>query len=1669
MVRNAPGLLFEQHMGRRQAWVFTGGHAPVLHRGALTPVVQQGQIAQAKPVGPLDHLQEQVGQVVTDARDTRGIERLARIGEVQQHGGPAVYADGQRVVALLMVIDAAKAQVHGRCLQRLGNRIVLEHQDVVEQCFTALPGPALDIEERGVLLLAQRQVELHKRVQPRLQRLICLGAGHHRQGVDEQADLLLHAADRRRASGDGGPEHDAVVPGVALEQQQPGRLDDGVEGDFMTARKGIQALGVMFVQPVVMIMLTCAARCRLQGLCKQGRRRQAGQLIAPEHFAGLPVLAQQPTDVVAVLRRPMGHRLASIALEYFAQKLRGAPAVHQDMVAGVDQVIVLRVGLCKYQPEQRRGVKLEALLQFALRQCVEGGFCSGVVAQVQQAERQLDPAHDHLHGLLELPVEPGAQDGVGVEGGLPGAAKTLRVEPADVQAHLIQVIAAALLVQAMEQHALLHRGQWIDVLEVGRRHRKLVQLRLVQTGQGEVGGRHATCIRGQAVFDQRLQLCAVGIGQSLDGLHIELLAAERPVQAQATVVYAPVEHQPVVQGCVRALLTAALFCGGGEQGVIVASKTAVELAQVVEGDTRCRQRRQGLACGSVPQVAQDTVADTLVGNAAQVLLDLAKRVAKVAGHGQLHREHAGEPTHGTGEVDVVEQLLAAMAFQLDQRGLFACPLADHTRQGGQQQVVDLGAVGCRRLLQQATGLLGIQAGLHSLGVVPLHACIDLDARQVCALPAQLCHPVVLLPLQRRAVGMRLQFLRPGLVSRGLARQFHGLPGQALRVGLLQVLEEDAPRHAIDHQVMDHQQQALAAVGQRGQHGVQQRALGQVQAALGIVAQGGQRLGIGHLALPQQRHHRLAMFGQPALLTFAEGKAQRIVMLHKRLQRLLQCNALKCCARYQQHRLVPVVTLGNDLAEEAVLHRQQRHAAEDGALVDLHRAVGIAHDLGKGAQGLVLEQLLGREVQPLLTGPADHLNGDDRVTAQLEEVVVHPDPLKLQHVLPDTRQLLFERGLGGDERLVAGGLGQRQRFAVDLAARAQRHVIEQHDMGRNHVVRQARLERFAQRLHVCICNQVSNQLRPVRTRLCHDQRLADTGLGQQASLDLAQLDAEATDLHLMVHPADVVDHAIGAVTRQVARAVQAPAVAGERVGQEALGGQRAAAEVATGQQLAADHQLTHDTGRYRLPGIVQQVDLPTRQGRADRQGVRHGLFAQHVWSAVERGGGDRGFRRAVGVEQTHMAQAGLVPGGHAFRGHGFAARMNLTQLPVVAWPYAGKLGCQQVPVRGRQVGHADAVGQHPLVKRLAVPDFIAAQHHGGTADQRGVQLLDEGIEVERGKLQHAIGRVDIGIPLGHEGVAGQGTMADGHALRPTGRAGGEDHVGQVVGVHAVERVAGGAVAVVRRIQQQALHLRVQCQRFAQVRLGQQQRDAAVLDHLLQALLGKFRVERYIAAACLEHGQQGNDHRRIALDGDADQHVGAHALGDQAVRQAVGRCVELGVGQLGGFSDQRSVVRNTPGLLLEQHMGRRQAWVLTGGHAPVLHRGALTPLFEQLQLAQATLGRAVGHLRQEMGQLACNLGNALGTELRSVIAVMQQQVGPGADAQRQRVVVLLMAVHVAKVQVTDAALLQRLGHGVVFEDQQGVEQSIAALPGPALHITQCTVFVVPECQVDALYGL
>ncbi|MCY1300855.1 hypothetical protein D9M70_504390 [compost metagenome] len=279
--------------------------------------------------------------------------------------------------------------------------------------------------------------------------------------------------------------------------------------------------------------------------------------------------------------------------------------------------------------------------------------------------------------------------------------------------------------------------------------------------------------------------------------------------------------------------------------------------------------------------------------------------------------------------------------------------------------------------------------------------------------------------------MGLQMLGPGFERAGLGRQFERL------IGPLQVLQQHTPGHTVHHQVVDHQQQTLAAVGQLRQHRAQQRAVFQVQATLRLVGDLLQLRQVGEVAGPQQLDRLWCLeLGLPCAVPLLEAQPQGIVMFDQGLQGCPQVVWVELLAWLQQYRLVPVMALGNLRREEPLLDRRQRQQSGDRPLID-KRAFRAAGHRCQPLHRLMLEQVLRCELDTRLACPAHHLQRDDRVATQLEEVIGQPHSLQLEHVLPDRRDLLFQlcswRYVG---LLQLACVRLRQRLAVQLAVRGQ---------------------------------------------------------------------------------------------------------------------------------------------------------------------------------------------------------------------------------------------------------------------------------------------------------------------------------------------------------------------------------------------------------------------------------------------------------------------------------------------------------------------------------------------------------------------------------------------------------------------------------------------------------
>ncbi|MNH26603.1 hypothetical protein D3C79_866650 [compost metagenome] len=167
------------------------------------------------------------------------------------------------------------------------------------------------------------------------------------------------------------------------------------------------------------------------------------------------------------------------------------------------------------------------------------------------------------------------------------------------------------------------------------------------------------------------------------------------------------------------------------------------------------------------------------------------------------------------------------------------------------------------------------------------------------------------------------------------------------------------------------------------------------------------------------------------------------MTNDTTQGLLQCFDLQGLTRCQQQRLVPVMRVVSQGVEEPMLERQQQRLTAHWPLVDgLRRLTDFGH-CRQALHGLMLEQIFGAEADTGLTGATDHLDGDDRVTTELEEVVGQTDLLDLQYVLPDHGDLLFQRVARRHiSFLHAVSIRLGQSLAFQLAVRAQRHLFDE---------------------------------------------------------------------------------------------------------------------------------------------------------------------------------------------------------------------------------------------------------------------------------------------------------------------------------------------------------------------------------------------------------------------------------------------------------------------------------------------------------------------------------------------------------------------------------------------------------------------------------------------------
>ncbi len=362
--------------------------------------------------------------------------------------------------------------------------------------------------------------------------------------------------------------------------------------------------------------------------------------------------------------------------------------------------------------------------------------------------------------------------------------------------------------------------------------------------------------------------------------------------------------------------------------------------------------------------------------------------------------------------------------------------------------------------------------------------------------------------------------------------------------------------------------------------------------------------------------------------------------------------------------------------------------------------------------------------------------------------------------------------------------------------------------------------------------------------------------------------------------------------------------------------------------------------------------------------------------------DCGFGRAITVVQLHVRQLLKHPVTQ-FTRQRFAAGEQPTQAAALL---RQRFIDEQLQQRRHEMqrGHAIFVDQLRDAMRVAV--FAGAgQQQAATGDQRPETFPDRHIEADGCLLHQHVGFVQRISGLHPLQALGQCRVGVADAFGLAGGTRGVNHVGQVVAMQVQARRADRPVVQVQRVHRQRADALGTRQIAEQMALGQQQFNAAVLQHVGQSLNRVIRVQRHVRATGLEDCQQTDQQLWRTLGGNRHLDVRADALVTQVMRQTISLGMQAGEIEAAALPHQRNALGSLQCLtlhLFRQPALRRRA----GGSAPVCLFGQFVSA-EQLQVAQRDL-RLLADLGQQLHIVPGQTHD--GVALEQLVGVVEGQV-------------------------------------------------------------------------------
>ena len=931
-------------------------------------------------------------------------------------------------------------------------------------------------------------------------------------------------------------------------------------------------------------------------------------------------------------------------------------------------------------------------------------------------------------------------------------------------------------------------------------------------------------------------------------------------------------------------------------------------------------------------------------------------------HDRVVREHEAD---GARQVDALGRGIPAMAQDIDEDGRGRRPFSEDMGQRRHDHVLRSSSAA-----QETTRVVRSEVDVDRSG-----GCIGVPVPTRGEVERQPSH---LVPWEAQPLGggvgdprrprQSLELQGPGAEWRGLGRQRDAGTDRGMAIGSLQVLPEDPERQAVHREVVDGHEQEVGGLGAALEMGhADEQPLAQVEALLEAPADpldGGGALLCRRsrkvVRLDDDLVRRLHDLLAPGPVITPQPQAQRIVMAHHREDRVAE-RARRQALGPDQRGDVPLVRIGRvALGQETKLGRRERQGARR-IVLDIR---GDALRSGSQRQlrdRLVPEDRVRREADALAVRAHDAAQRQQRVTAQVEEVVVDAHLLEAQELLPDPHERRLRpipRGevVDGEVRSLTARIGQPG--TVDLPVRGHGEGVELHEQRRHHVVgeRLAQVAAKLRHVHVpaILGHDVGDQALRVAVAVTRDHgALTDDRVSPQDGLDLAQLDAEPADLDLEVRPTEILDAAVRPTTHHVPGPVQ-PTRGGtiEAMLDEPPAREVLATVVAPRQSDAADVQLPRDAQWLRCECRVQHVQLRVGDGLAKGDRVTR----QHL--------GDRRPDGRLG-RSVHVPERS-DPG--AERNRQLCAESLAAAQRLEARRARPSRVEQQLPGRRGRLHHGDVADSEPLAQPHGVHRLVlVCQHERGTRDERQEQLEPGDVERHRGHREQRVGRLEAGAQSHRLEQVGERDMWDLDALGAPCRARRVDGVGQVGRADLEAKVRGVERLDPRRVAVERDDRRSGCRHLADERLlGDQDMQRRVFGDHREPFAGEQRIERHIGTARLVRREERDDHVRGAVDMDPHEPVRANAQRAEMPSEPVRASVQLAIRERPGRAADGHPVGPSRRQELEPLVGRatgdgHRRRVPAGEQVQALHLG------QELQIRHGC-GRRRRHLTQQLDVVA-----------------------------------------------------------------------------------------------------